>query len=284
MPWYFFVIISVFFGAISTVLIRNIVSKEKSDPISFAIFFQIIAGLVVGFFALYKGINIIGFNAIIPNLLLMVLLYAFSNFFKFKALKQTDASKYVVIFQAHMIIPVIFAIVILGESFSIWQGIGALLILAGATIVTDGKINFKREKGEVYSVITTILFGLAIANDFFILKTVDPYTFTVVSLLAPAILLSAIYPTSFKNTKYILKSKDVLKQIIAGALFGLMVLTAYIAYKVGNNAAIISPLSQTSTILTIILGVIFLGERENLPKKLLGGILSILGVIIVTLL
>lgn len=284
MPWYIFVIMSVFFGAISTVLTRSIVSKEKSDPISFAIFFQIIAGLVVALFAIYKGVNTIGFNLIYLNLILMVFLYAFSNFFKFKALKQTDASKFVVIFQAHMIIPVIFAIIILGEKFNIWQGAGALLILAGATIVTDGKINFKKEKGEVYSVITTILFGLAIANDFFILKKVDPYTFTALSLLAPAILLSAIYPKPFKNTINILKGKDGLKSLIAGAFFGLMVLTVYIAYKVGHNAATISPLSQTSTIITIILGIIFLGERENLSKKLIGGILSIIGVILVTLL
>jgi len=282
MPWYFFLSIAIMAVAVSTIISRTIVAGKDSDPISFAIFFQAVAGVAVALFAIFKGVDFSGYDLIWPNLILMTFLYAYFNIFKFKALKEDDASKFAVIFQFNTLIPVIMAILILGERVSVWQGFGVALILAGVILVT-GKIDFKKEKGEVYSVIAAILFGSAVANDFFIVKNVSVDTYVALSFLSPALILSLIYPDSVKRIKQFTTVKSLRPSLIAGALFGLAAISVYTAFKIGNNAAQISPLFQIATIVTVILGIIFLKEKENLLKKLLGAALSFIGVILITL-
>lgn len=283
MPWYFFLTLAIIVAAISTVVSRAVAAKKNFDPIAFSIFFQLVAGIAVAVFAVYKGIDFNGYDKIWPNLVLMAFLFAYTNVFKFKALKEIDASKYAVIFQFNTLIPVIAAVLLLGEKVNIWQGFGVAAILAGVILVTDGKIDLKREKGEVFAILTAIFMGSAIANDFFILKTVSVYTYVALAFLAPALLLAIIYPKSIKNIKNFTKKENLYSSSVAGIFYGLAAILIYTAFKIGNNAAQIAPLFQLTTILTVVLGIIFLKERENLLKKLLGAVLSFIGVILITL-
>jgi uncharacterized membrane protein len=48
--------------------------------------------------------------------------------------------------------------------------------------------------------------------------------------------------------------------------------------KSSYNTAQIASLRETSTIVTVILGILLLKERDNLPQKILGAIISFVGV------
>jgi uncharacterized membrane protein len=69
--------------------------------------------------------------------------------------------------------------------------------------------------------------------------------------------------------------------VISSAIFyTVAVLTVYGAYQIGRNAAQISSLTQTSTILIVILAAVFLNEKDRLPRKFIAAVLSIIGVVL----
>ena len=77
-------------------------------------------------------------------------------------------------------------------------------------------------------------------------------------------------------------SRNFLKKLgMLSILYAASAITIFSAYQVGRNAAQIAPLNQTSTILTVILAIIFLKERSQLVRKLLGGLLSFIGIVLV---
>jgi uncharacterized membrane protein len=65
------------------------------------------------------------------------------------------------------------------------------------------------------------------------------------------------------------------------ALFAAASLAINHSYKLGGEISQIATIVQFGTIVTIVMGSIFLKERTRLPQKLLGGIIVVLGVILV---
>lgn len=55
-------------------------------------------------------------------------------------------------------------------------------------------------------------------------------------------------------------------------------LSVYMAYQVGRNAAQIGPLMGTITIVSVLIAIIFLKERDNMRNKLLGALIVVVGV------
>lgn len=57
--------------------------------------------------------------------------------------------------------------------------------------------------------------------------------------------------------------------------------TYYLAIELGANVSQISPILRSEVILTMILAVVFLNERDNLLRKTAAAILAISGVILI---
>ena len=65
-----------------------------------------------------------------------------------------------------------------------------------------------------------------------------------------------------------------------GVLWGAAAVTIFMAYEAGGTVTQIGPLGQISTILTVLLGITFLKERENWLQKLIGAIVIFSGVVL----
>ena len=284
MSWQILIGISVFLYSISVLLQRVILKENQSRPIAYSIFFQLLVGIIIG---------IIGFifsdmamppnlNSLFLNLTLMTFLYGFSNVFVFKSLKQTEASKFTIVFATRAFFTVLASSLVLKEFLTTTQFLGALLIFTGVVLVNLKSSRLSLDKGSIYALLGAVAFGIANTNDRYLLGSFNIYPYITVAFIAPAFLMSFIYPKELKHIKLFLGIKVFKKIIILSLFYAFSAITFFAALQKSINSSQVATVNLTSVIITVILSVFFLKERENLKKKILGSLLSFLGLLLIS--
>ncbi|MDP3941094.1 MAG: EamA family transporter [bacterium] len=284
MPWQLLLGISIIGEVIGRLLQRTIMKEDKSDPIAYAVIYQIIGGIIIGIFALVKGFQLPqDITPILPNLLIMPVLYAITNICMFTALKKTEASIFTILFASYSIWLIVGSIFVFREPFSFLQIIGTVLILLSVILVSWKHKNIKIGRAELITLSGAIVFAAAILNDTIILqKGFDPASYLSISFLAPGLFLWLLYPKRTKEIVAIGKSAAVKKVILMAFIYGIVTLTYYYAFLFGKNAAQIASINQINTVLTVIAAVIILKERSHLLLKLSAVAMSFVGVLLVS--
>ncbi len=280
MSWQILVAISVVTYSVSVLLQRLLLKNNKVDSVAFSIVFQLFTGVLILIYALIRGFSTPNLVPLLPNLALMILLYGAGNVFIFKALKAVEASEFTIIFATRALWTIFTAILFLGESFSSRQLLGTGLILSSVALVSWQK-SLKLNKGTLISLLAALAFGLGFANDAFIIRNFDVPSYLAIAFILPALAVWSVTPGSTSKIKSML-NKDFLKKLsLLGVLYATSAITIFLAYQVGRNAAQIAPLNQAATIVTVVLAIIFLKEKAQLARKIIGAILSFVGVVLV---
>jgi len=281
MSWQILVALATITNAIAVVLQRVLMKGKNSDPIAFSIVFQLLVGILTGTYACIKGFNLPNLVPFIPNLILMALLYGLGNALVFKALKTIDASEFTIIFASRTLWIVIGAVIFLKESFSLQQFLGTVLIISSIILVS-----WKRKKivigGGIWTaLLAAVVMGAAFTNDVFIVSSFDVPSYLTLAFIVPALVVWALYPKSTKAMKLIFEKQNLMQLLVLAVIYSGAAISIFLAYQVGKNASQIAPLNQTSTILTVLLSMIFLGERSDYLKKVIGAVVSFIGVLLV---
>jgi len=281
MNWQILLTISVITYSVSVLLQRILLKNDKSDPIAYSIVFQLLTGILIGIYAVFMGFNTPNLVPLIPNLILMTILYGAGNVFIFSALKIIDASEFTIVFASRALWTIIGAIIFLKESFSSQQALGTILIILSVVLVSWKKQRFTFSKGFVFSILAAASFGLAFTNDAFIVNNFNVPSYLTIAFIVPSLAVWAIYPKSTVKMKPLFERQTLSKLGLLGIFYAISAITIFLAYQVGKNASQIAPLNQTATIITVVLSVIFLRERSDLLRKLLGAIVSFVGVVLI---
>lgn len=279
----YLIIFSVLIYSFSVIFQRILLSKDNNDPIIFSLFFQYLTAFIIYIYALFT--NQLQWHSVINvswNLLYLAVLYGIGNGLIFISLQKIEASKFSILFATRGIFTISGAAVLFGEFLSKNQFIGAILIFLGILIVNYQKNNFKIKYNDLYAVAAGLLFGLANLNDRILLNELNLYQYTILGFLFPAIFTSIIY---FKRL-YLIKNFITDRKIIS--IFGLSIcysisaLTFFGALQIAPVSSQIIAINLTSTILIAVLGIIFLKERSNIFSKILGAIISMIGLLLVS--
>ncbi|MCL5003862.1 MAG: DMT family transporter [Patescibacteria group bacterium] len=282
MSWQILIAVSVVTYSVAVLFQRVLLRGENSHPVAFAIFFQVIVGLMVGLLGLlFLGMRLPANYTIWKNLLLSVALYTPYNIFVYKALKALEASKFTVVLSSRVLFTALASTVFLNESLSSRQILGSALILSAVVLVNLKRGLFSLGRGEGLTILAAIFLGLANTNDRFILKSTDLYAYTAFAFLAPALVMSLIYPREIKFLQPFFKPKEFLTMLFLGLIFTIASLTFFGALKVGHNSSQIIVVNLTNVILTVILALIFLKETGHWLRKLLGAFVAFAGLILV---
>jgi drug/metabolite transporter (DMT)-like permease len=281
MNWQILLAISVVTYSISVLLQRVLLKNDKSDPIAYSIVFQLLTGILIGIYAIFKGFTLPNLIPLIPNLVLMTILYSAENVFIFSALKIIDASEFTNVFASRALWTIIGAMIFLKENFSAQQALGTILIISSVVLVSWKEQKFSFSKGFIFSVLAALSSGLAFTNDAFIVNNFDVPSYETIAFIVPALAVLAIYPKSTAKMKPLFEKKTLLKLGLLTVFYAVSAITIFLAYQIGKNASQIAPLYQTTAILIVILSVIFLKERANLITKLIGAIISFIGIILI---
>lgn len=283
MNWQLLILASVILYSVAVIIQKILLRDEKSDPIAYSIFFQLIVGLLVAMFGFaYTNMSVGNIRPISGNLLLMVLLYSIANIFIFKALKTTDASKFTILFSTRGFFTVFASSLFLGESLKITQWVGALIIFSGIVLVSLESLKFHIEKNETLAFFAAIAFGLANTNDRVILKSLNLYPYVSIAFIVPAIFMIILYPRSIVKMKVFLSKSLLIKMILFSIIYAASAVTFFSALQIANNSSQVVTINLTSVILTVILSIIFLKENKKVWQKIFGAALSFIGLLLVS--
>lgn len=280
MTWQLLLAISILGTSISTIIQKILLSKNKVDPIACSITFQLIAGIIIGLFTLMNGFKFPNLIPLIPNLILMSIFYGAGDIFSFYALQITDASEYTIIFASRALFTIVGSVLILHEKFLPSQIFGTFLIITSIVLVFWKKDKFSFNKGFIFALLAALCFGLAFTNDAFIIKSgFDVPTYLTLAFIFPALMTWLFYPKSTSKMKPLFSNQTLIKVFLFGFIYSISAIAYFTAYKVGKNSAQIAPLNQTTIIVTLLLSIIFLNERKDLPKKIIGAFIAFIGVL-----
>ena len=280
MNWYLLTLISVSSISIANILQRVLMKEDDSDPYFYSIVFQFAVTIITGVFAVISGFHMPPIGNYPLNFLLSTLFYSFGTLLGFKALKIISSSEDVLLSPIGAFVTVISAVVFLHDSFG-WQRIlGSVLILIPIYLLYRNQGKFKINIGVVYAIGMTVLYGLAVTNDAFILKHYDAISYTPVISFLPGLVLLAINPSVIKKAKYYLKPIKIRNMFLFCFFYGVQAVTYYLALQNGALASQMATIFKVEIIMTIILAAIFLKERDRLPLKFFAAVMATLGVLL----
>lgn len=281
MTWELLLAISLLSSVSWTLLQRVLMKNEDSDPIAFSIIANLTAGIAIAVFSFIRGFSTTNIQNVIPNLLLMAILYGAGNVFMFRSMKLIEASQFTIFFTTRVLWSILAAILFLHETFLPQQFIGTILIIAGIAIVSLQSNKFKLGKGELFVLICAAAFGLEFINDAAILQRIDVFLYAPLIFIIPNLLVLAVFPKSTKRIISLFTSPSISKILLLGVFFAVSALTYLLAYQVGKNAAQIASINQTQTVITVIAATIILKERKHYLKKIFASILTFIGILLV---
>lgn len=281
MNWFFWAIISVITTSISNLLQRVIMRQKDSDAFGTAVIFQFATAALTGIFAFWKGFVLPPIGVYFWNFLVSTLLWGLGSLSLFKAYQTLGSSEIAIISSLGTVVTILSSIAFLGESFDIPKIIGTILILTSIFLVTEkkGKVSFK--KGTIYALITTLFYGLAVTNDAFILRTYDAVSYTSVISFLPGVLLVALRPTVLRSFNRLTNIPFAKNMLFLTIFYSAQAIAYYVALQTGANASQLAPIYKSNIILTVLLAIVFLKEKEKLALKLLSAALVTVGVLLI---
>jgi len=288
MSWIVLITLSVLFGSVSALLQRVLVRDEKADTYSYSVFTQLTSAVVCLFLALFLGRNTFPeFSVVLEShvyvfILLSSSLYALNAILCFKALQSIEVSKFSVLYATRSVVTIVIASVFLKESLNTNQLLGAGMILSSILYLNTKSLKefLRFGKGEILTLTAALAFGIATVSDKYIIEWFDFIPYLTLDFLLPAIILIAINPKVVKEFRKLLVPKILPIILLFSTLYALAALTFFGAMDASDNTSLVSSIGQITTIATVIMGIVVLKERKDLRKKLVAGIASVAGLIL----
>ena len=285
MTWQLLVSISTISFAGTVLLQRVLFSKKLCDPITFAIFMQIVVGIMIFFYALIRGIDLSYHTLPIPNLLLMAAIYAVGNIVMFRSLKLIEASQFGILFASRALWSVLIAFFVFGEVLTPTQWGGLSLVVIAIVLVSATNKLKTFSAGHVYGLLAGFAIGAAFINDAYILKDgFDVPSFLAIAFLLPGLILAVVYRENTVAACKKLSSRPFLTVALPiVALYAIGAITIFVAFQKAYNPAVLASIAQSQVVLVVLGGIIFLREHKNIIRKIIAGVISVVGVVLLTL-
>lgn len=281
MTWFYLSILSALGAAIGNIFARLRMQDDRTDGITVGVAFQFLGALIVGIFALLHGFVLPPISQYPINFLLQATLWGLSTITFFKTAQYLEASDSSIILSLSSIVAVIAAVTLIGEHFGAPYMIGTLLVMAATVILFFESTKRQFNKGVLYALAHSLTAGIATVNDGFMLHHSDTLSYLTIGWLTPGIFLLLVKPGILKQAVFI-RPSFVLKIVPYTFFYAIGGMAYFFAISLGGQVSQASMITQMSTILTVLMGIIFLKERDHLTKKVLCAVLVTIGVILLS--
>ncbi len=282
MSWQMYIALSVVLYSIS-VLLQRVLVKDNSRSVAFSVIFQIVTGIMLALIGFaVSDMTIPDLRPLVWNLIVMAVLYGLGNVSIFRSLKDTEASVFTILFSTRALFTITASSLLLHEVLSGRQLLGAGFIFAAVVLVNWRSKRIKFGTGELLAIGAAICFGLANTNDRYLLQSFPFYPFLTIAFIVPAGLVAALYPREMKYIPMFLKGAALPRLLLLCVFYALSAITFYAALQTGDNSSQVAAVNLTSVIVIVLLSVIFLKEREHTSRKIIGAVLSFIGLLLLS--
>jgi drug/metabolite transporter (DMT)-like permease len=284
MSWQILIITGAVFYAFASVLQKVLMRDKSVNPWMISIFYPIIVGLLITIYGFSTGqFTISPLDSLELNLLFLVIGYGLGNVCVFKALQTTDLSNYVIIFGTRVIFSVIASTILLNHSLSLVQGIGGLLIFTAVILLNLNKSKLVFHKGDLYALGAAICFGLALVNDKVLLSSLNLYYYLLIGFVCPSIFLMVLKLPLMRELPGYLNARILVPFFGLCIIYSASAILFFGGLQQSNNSSQVAVLNLTQNIFAVFLSIIILKEMDSLWKKIVGLILSFIGMVLVSM-
>ncbi|HEY1085754.1 MAG TPA: DMT family transporter [Candidatus Saccharimonadales bacterium] len=279
MTWQVLIAIGVLTFSVSVILRRVLLKNSKFDSFAYAAVFQGFTGLFLAVIAFSQGFVLPDLSQYWAWMLGAVMLYASGAIVSAYVLKLVEASIFSLLFATSAIWTMLAQFILFQTTVTSVQLCGALLLVASIGVLVERR-HFKKNKGILLGILMGMIYGFANVAWAYVAKSSDVASWNALSFLVPALLIMAARPRSIPAMGVLLKGRLLWQMLLIGAVFAASSLSTLYAFSYGN-VSIVSVLLQVNIIVTMILGIVFLGEKDQLPRKIVAAILCLGAILLI---
>lgn len=191
-----------------------------------------------------------------------------------------EASTFSMIKQLSTVFMIVAGLLFFKEEFVWKKMIGAGLIIFSNILIFYKKENQKFDKYVLLGIFSSIISSIALFLD---VNNSDNFNFAfyaALTLLIPALFLTVAEKITIFSIKNKLKEGNWKAIVVTGIACGLTLVVQLRAYQLGE-ATSVAPLCALTVIANVLVGYVFLKERNNLFKKVMAAFLIILSVFLI---
>ena len=254
---------------------------DATSPSAQTVVFLGLGGILAIGIALFQGkLNLFVPSVLIWNMILLVLMLTPGFLLAYRSYKLIGAGEVVLFLSTGRIWNVVGAFFFLHEAVTLQMFFAAFIIVLGIAITRYEKKKFTVNKGVIFVLLAAFLYGMSDIDGYYILRTMNATNFLIYSDLLPVAAILILLPKTFKKIGYYFTRERATKLLLLCFCDTFGTLALYLSYQAGGKASIIGPLSATRVLLTTILAMIILKERNNITNKLIGAAVTVVGVIL----
>jgi drug/metabolite transporter (DMT)-like permease len=280
--WLVLTLVGILVFSPKSLLYRVLMKDDQSDPYAQSVVFFGLGGTLALLFSLFRG----GFQYQITSRHLLLFLpltvcATVGPVLLFKAYQRIDASEIAILQSSQKLWSVLGAFLFLREPFSANKVLGTLVVVAGIAITLWRRKRFQVNEGIALVLVATLFYAGMDLVSYYIVRDFDPISLIVYVCYLPVVTLLLLRPQTVKRIPYYFEPKYALGVSVLALCDTVGTLCFFYAYQAGRNAAQIVPLAGLITINSVWLGIIFLGERTNIPNKVIGALVTVVGAVLV---
>ncbi|MBI5226055.1 DMT family transporter [Candidatus Micrarchaeota archaeon] len=287
--WFEFALASTFFTAAFWLVCRNLM-KTENDHAVFALLIQWVPLVFFLPFLAFETIRIPGFEGNVGSadasmgwfwLILAGVAWALQQVLVFKSLRFTSASVREPVYQTKLLWAALFAVLLAHEVPATGAWLGIALVLLGALVMAyRSPAGESSREGLILVLSSAALTGLAYVFDKLALaySSVTAYALIVSVVSGSVIALHLTREGAWNRLLPFarLHVRTLLLASVTGALSYWLMVKAISVGPVGSVAAVF----EIAMVLTTVGGIVLLGERQALGRKVLGMALAVVGALV----
>ena len=211
-----------------------------------------------------------------------IVFYAISDRINTTVRSGIEASTFSMLKQLSTTFMIFAGLLFFKEQFILTKFIGAMLIIFSNVLIFYKKGKFEFNKYILLGILANISFTIALFLDVNISDNFNLPFYVAITLIVPSVLITIferIKPSEIKNELVNGNKKAIL---ITAISWGIMIVAQLRAYQLGN-VTIVAPLCALTVILNVIVGYFFLNEKDNLLRKIIAAILTIISIVLIKL-
>lgn len=278
--WVTWVVIYLVFATIFSQSFKKS-NRNMSDAGSLTILLELLTAFFSLFFIPFFKLTISHNPHTYLILIVVIVIYAFTDRLNIEARYGLSTSTFSMLKQLSSVFLVILSFVILKEKVVITKVVGASLILianVGLAVDKDGK--FKINKYFLMSLVSNILFAFGMLINVNISGEFNLGIYTIITVLFPAILITLFGKHSIKELKEEFNLYDKKRFLLSAFSWCVMLISSVRAYQLGS-VSVVAPLLTLTAIINTIYEFIFNKDKSEFIKKLIIGIIIIIGVLLI---
>ena len=268
-------------------LTQSLVAKQSSaDSTTLSLLLQAGAGLLI--VAVILAISTVNWS-LLPAVLWLNLIFTsawtLGIWLDFLALKQIDASLFSLVnLPSRVILVVVGGIVVLGESLYGWQWLGLGLLILGVLIAHSAHKHGRHiSRGLIYTTISAIFAAIGLVVEKHIFDQLDfaSYLFVTVTALILGVCLLYLIRRLFKPADKFRATRIAWRPLAFNIPLFALSMTGYgwLLYAT-DNVAYLNAVWSFSSVMTVVLGIWLLKERDHKLIKISGSIVATAGFIL----